>query len=438
MKDIDYKQIQKFYNEYNNDKNNKIVENAMKKIGMESFCLNTDIINRTPNVFNIELPNTKIYDQEDSWLCWLYAGINFIESNIANNLNILPTDINLSVNYLSFFDKLEKANTFYNRIIEKDNFDLKTEVNKYYIEDAFYEGGRFTFFKELVNKYGLVPEDVMPKTFDSKNSEQLRRLYNEKVKKDMFKLLKLKENNTSKDKLYLRKEEMLNENYNLLSKCLGSIPLSFTYEYKDKDGKLIKLENITPIEFKNKYLSINLDDYVSIANVPMYNTEYNKLYRKEYNENIYDKYVEFINKPIEVLKNLAVRQLKDGMPVYFACNIDKMRDRKSGILDSNLYNYKEVFNIDLLTKEEALNSFDIYYQHLMLITGVHIEYNKTIRWKVENSYGDKLYKDGYYIMNDNFFNDFVLMVIINKKYLRKEDLELFNTKPTIIDRYNPF
>ena len=171
MKDIDYKQIQKFYNEYNNDKNNKIVENAMKKIGMESFCLNTDIINRTPNVFNIELPNTKIYDQEDSWLCWLYAGINFIESNVATNLNILPTDINLSVNYLSFFDKLEKANTFYNRIIEKDNFDLKTEVNKYYIEDAFYEGGRFTFFKELVNKYGIVPEDVMPKTFDSKKSE---------------------------------------------------------------------------------------------------------------------------------------------------------------------------------------------------------------------------------------------------------------------------
>ena len=126
------------------------------------------------------------------------------------------------------------------------------------------------------------------------------------------------------------------------------------------------------------------------------------------------------------------------MPVYFACNIDKMRDKKSSILDSNLYNYKEVFNIDLLTKEEALNSFDIYYQHLMLITGVHIEYNKTIRCKVENSYGDKLYKDGYYIMNDNFFNNFVLMVIINKKYLSKEDLELFNTKPTIIDRYNPF
>lgn len=64
MKDIDYKQIKKFYNEYNRDKNNKIIENAMKKIGMESFCLNTDIINRTPNVFNIELPNTKIYDQK--------------------------------------------------------------------------------------------------------------------------------------------------------------------------------------------------------------------------------------------------------------------------------------------------------------------------------------------------------------------------------------
>lgn len=58
----------------------------------------------------------------------------------------------------------------------------------------------------------------------------------------------------------------------------------------------------------------------------------------------------------------------------------------------------------------------------MVITGVHIENNKPIRWKAENSYGDKLYKEGYYIMNDNFFNDFVLMVIINKKYLSKEDL----------------
>ena len=127
----------------------------------------------------------------------------------------------------------------------------------------------------------------------------------------MFKLLRLKENNTSKDELYLRKEEMLNENYNLLSKCLGSPPLSFTYEYKDKDGKLIKLENITPIEFKNKYLSINLDDFVSIANVPMHKTDYNKLYRKEYNENIDGKYVEFINKPIEVLKDLAVKQVNN-------------------------------------------------------------------------------------------------------------------------------
>ncbi len=114
---------------------------------MESFCLNIDIINSAPNVFNIELPNTKIYYQEDSWLCWLYAGINFIENNVATNLNILPTDVNLSINYLSFFDKLEKSNAFYNIIIEKDNFDLKTEVNKQYIEDAFLRADVSHFLK---------------------------------------------------------------------------------------------------------------------------------------------------------------------------------------------------------------------------------------------------------------------------------------------------
>lgn len=217
------------------------------------------------------------------------------------------------------------------------------------------------------------------------------------------------------------------------------MPIIFDYEYKDKDEKCVKISNITPMEFANKYLTMNLNDLIGIANVPMYNTEYNKLYKKKHTENIYENSdVEFINMPISVLKESAIKHLKDGVPVYFACDMKKMRENDLGIMDSKLYNYEEVFNIDLLTKEEALSLYDIDYQHVMLITGVHIENDKIIRWKIEDSYGDKVHKDGYYIMNDNFFDDFVIEVMIDKKYLLKEQLELFNQKPILFEMNEPF
>lgn len=232
---------------------------------------------------------------------------------------------------------------------------------------------------------------------------------------------------------------MLRENYNLLAKYLGELPFTFDYEYKTKDGEYRKINNITPKEFANKYLTIELNDLIGIANIPMYNKEYSKLYRKNYTENVYaNSYGEFINFPIKDLKKLAIKHLKDGIPVYFGCDMKKMIENDLGIMDSRLYNYKDTFNIGLLSKEEALSMYGIDFHHVMLITGVHIENEKVIRWKIEDSYGDKVHKDGYYIMNDNFFDDFVIEVIIDKKYLTKKQLEILNQEPILFDATEPF
>lgn len=142
--------------------------------------------------------------------------------------------------------------------------------------------------------------------------------------------------------------------------------------------------------------------------------------------------------PIDDLKDLAIKHLKDGIPVYFGCDMKKMIENELGIMDSDLYNYKDTFNINLLSKEEALSMYDIDFQHVMLITGVHIENDKAIRWTIEDSYGDKVHKDGYYIMNDNFFENFVIEVIIDKKYLSKEQVNILNQKPILLDMTDPF
>ena len=206
---------------------------------------------------------------------------------------------------------------------------------------------------------------------------------------NMIKIDNLKLSKENKDILELRKmkELFLEENYTFLSKVLGEPKSEFNFEYKDKDSNYICYKNLTPIEFKNKFLTIDLNDFVSLGNLPMYNKEYYKYYREKYLGNIYENsYVEFLNLPINEIKELVIKQLKDNMPVYVRINLRKFRDKKSGVLDTRLYNYKRSLGFDLLTKEEALNTHDIFPHHCMSICGVNIsEDGIPQRWKLEDS-----------------------------------------------------
>ena len=116
----------------------------------------------------------------------------------------------------------------------------------------------------------------------------------------------------------------------------------------------------------------------------------------------------------------------------------KFRDIKSGILDIRLYNYKDTLDLNTLSKEEALNLYDISMHHTMIFTGVNLIHDKPQRWKIEDSYGDKRKVNGYYIMNDNFFNEFVLSVVIDKKYLTEEQLKLLEQEPIEFEIEDPF
>ena len=102
---ISLEQIMKFRESYKSNKTNKIIENAITKNGLENACIDRNIIIENQPVFNIELPESKRYDQQDSWRCWIYGGLNLIKHNIAENLNMNVIDLELSNNHIAFFDK---------------------------------------------------------------------------------------------------------------------------------------------------------------------------------------------------------------------------------------------------------------------------------------------------------------------------------------------
>ena len=436
---ISLEQIKKFRDIYSSNKTNKIIENAITKNGLENACINREVIIENQPIFNIELPESKRYDQQDSWKCWIYGGLNLIKYSIAKNLNINVIDLELSNNHIAFFDKLEKSNNAYENIINLENVEFDYLYKESVIKYCVSEGGYWDWFVAIVNKYGILPYSYNPNAVESTNYEKVEYLYTEKVKKDIIKLLKLKKSGTNINLLREAKNEFLQENYILLCKILGEPVTEFNYEYKDKNGEYKRIECLTPIEFKNKFLDLELEKFVTIGNMPMYNKEYCKVYRKKYAGNIYkNSYVKYVNLPIADLKELTIKQLKDNIPVYMGAHILKFRDKKSGILDTRLYNYKDTLNLNILSKEEALNLYDISMHHVMTFTGVNLINEKPQRWKIEDSYGDKEKVNGYYIMNDNFFNEFVLSVVIDKKYLTEEQLKLLEQEPIEFEIEDPF
>lgn len=430
MEKITKEQIQKYHDQYQEDSNNKKIENAIGKEGIQKVCLNQDVLTRNPNVFTLELAETKRYNQKETSRCWCFAGTNTIKENVAKNMKINPTKLELSNNYLIFFDRLEKSNSIYEEIIQLKQWDFEYIQSSCLFLFMAAEVGTWKWFASIVEKYGIVPETSMPETVDSSDSGIWTELFKEKVKKDVLSILKLKDKNVRIEELRKEKEKMLQSNFTFLSKILGEPPITFDFEYCDTNNNVITLKQITPMEFKENFLTISLNNYVMISNILKYNYPMFKKIKEKHIRSVWEEGTnEYLNLPIEEMKDLCIQQLKKGLPVWFGCEILKMRDGQKGILDKQLYQYDTVLSINPMTKEEMLNTCAMEYRHVMVLKGVQIEEGKIVRWKVEDSYGEEIHQNGYYVMNDNFFDQFVFYVVIDKDLLSEEQLKLWEEEP---------
>lgn len=276
--EITLKQIQDFSAKYRQDKRNKEIEKEVTEKGLEKACINEEIIKENPPIFNIELCETKRYDQKESLKCWIFAGINLIKRNVAENLNIDVMKLELSDNYIAFFDKLEKSNSIYEKVIHSKTSELQQIKKNKILNHCVVEDGNWTMFLAILNKYGIVPLEAMPNTIESENYKKLWDLYREKVKADAVTLLEYKNKTKDTHKLEEMKKMFLQENYAFLSKSLGEPPSTFHYEYVNKNQEKVILKEITPLKFKEKCITLNLQNYIALENEYYWNREYNKKY----------------------------------------------------------------------------------------------------------------------------------------------------------------
>ncbi len=129
--------------------------------------------------------------------------------------------------------------------------------------------------------------------------------------------------------------------------------------------------------------------------------------------------VRHLNLDIDTFKDLAIKQLKAGESVWFGSDVGQSSDRQLGILDTNIYKKDDLFNTDFtMTKAERLDYGESLMTHAMVLTGVDLVDGKPTKWKVENSWGEKVGEKGYFVASDAWFDQFVYQVVISKKYLQ--------------------
>jgi len=440
-KGISKELLNDFSESYSKNSRRKIISDAIIKNGINSIALNRDSIINMQHTFSEEMKTGKITNQKKSGRCWMFAGLNKLRYAIARKLNLhlgKKEGFELSQAYLMFWDKFEKANYFLESIIETRSETVNSRLVMWILNNAMIDGGQWDMFVNLVEKYGIIPKYIMPESYHSSDSSLMNQILNLKLR-EYAKVLREDFKERGERELKVKKEGMMKEFYALLCHFFGEPPKVFDFEYRDKENNFHRDRNLTPLEFYEKYSSVKVSDYISIINSPTEDKPFGKTYTIKYLGNVKDgRKVLYLNLKIEELKKLAMSQLKDGETVWFGCDVGQMLDRKSGILDSDLYHYEEALDTSFnLSKGDRLNYGDSCLTHAMVFTGVNILENSPNRWKVENSWGKENGQDGFFVMSDKWFDQFMYQIVVNKKYLSEEFLAALEKTPIELEPWDP-
>lgn len=435
---ISQEMLDRFKADFQDNPQQNVLMNAIKKNGINAVAMDQDSPVAMQHTFSHEVKTGEITNQKQSGRCWMFAGLNTLRLQVAENCNLKSFE--LSENYLTFWDKFEKANYFLESILETLDEDADSRLVQWLLMDPVQDGGQWDMFVNLVNKYGVMPKHVMPETYHSSRTGVMNNLVTAKLREDAAKLRgQHHDQNASEDTLRDEKETMLGEIYRMLAHFLGVPPSRFDFEYRDKDEAFHSDVNLTPQAFYKKYVNIDLNDYVSLINAPTDDKPFDRTYTVKYLGNVSGgKNVFYLNVDMETFKEATLAQIKNNEPVWFGCDVGKMSDRPGGIMDTALYDYESALNVDMnLTKAQQLAYGNSQMTHAMVFKGVNIADGKPNRWKVENSWGKEPGKDGYFVMSDDWFNEFMYQIVVKKDYLPAELQTALNQEPIELEPWDP-
>lgn len=413
--------------------------NAIAQNSIDNLAKNFRHSGPVDTYFSVQTPKQNIHDQKSSGRCWLFSGLNVLRSDFARQHKD-TLRVEFSQAYVFFYDQLEKSNLFLQGVIDCASKPMDDERVQFFFKNPIGDGGTFCGVADLSEKYGLVPMEAMPETFSAENTSRMARLISSKLREYGLELRRMVAAKASASKLQKRKTEMLGTIYRMLALTIGEPVKTFQYAFKDKNGKQVgRPKTYTPKEFYDATVGHKLNGtFIMAMNDPR--REYYKTYEVEYDRHTYDGHNwKYINLPMEDIARIAIASLKDSTKMYSSYDVAKQLDRKRGYLDTENYDYGMLFGTTFpMDKADRIRTFDSGSTHAMTLTAVDLDDNgNPVKWEVENSWGPSYGANGYLIMTNRWFDEYMFRLVVNKKYVPENILKAEQQKPVMVMPEDP-
>jgi bleomycin hydrolase len=367
----------------------------------------------------------------------MFAGLNMFRAETKNVLNVKQFEFSQS--YLMFWDKIERANFLLEAIVETADRPVDDRTVAWLLQRGVEDGGQWDMFVNLIRKHGVVPKTVMPETESSGNSARMNMMLNYQYRQGAKKIRDLYVAEAGVDEMRQSKQETLNSIYQVLCIHLGTPPSRFFWQWTDKDKGFQRDGEMTPRGFARKYIVTPMEEYVCLVHDPRQSSPLGSTFTIQYLGNLVDgSPIKYLNVDIEVMKEITLRMLQDGKPVWMGCDTGKQMHRDKGLWDAQLFNYEGVYTSDFsLDKAARLEYHQTRMTHAMLFTGVDVVDGKPRRWRVENSWDDKVGDKGFCLMNDSWFAEYMFEIAAPKSYLSPELQQAWEQEPIVLPPWDP-
>lgn len=428
----------KLFADFQDNSKLRAVENAVTHNGLLKSLETRQSQVENDHVFSIDLTKDKVANQKASGRCWMFAALNTFRHKLISDLNL--DNFELSQAHTFFWDKYEKSNWFLEQVIATADQELGSRKVKFLLDVPQQDGGQWDMVVALFEKYGVVPKSAYPESVSSSNSRELNQYLNKLLRQDAQILREAVAAGVGAEGIRAQKEALLQEIFNFLAVNLGLPPRTFDFAYRDKDNNYHSDKNITPQEFFKKYVGLNLSDYVSVINAPTADKPYSKSYTVDMLGNVVgSRAVRYLNLDMTRFKELAIAQMQAGETVWFGSDVGQISDRQKGILATNVYDFDTAMNI-FFTQDKAgrLDYSESLMTHAMVLTGVDLAENgEPLKWKVENSWGEKVGDKGYFVASDAWMDEFTYQIVVRKEFLTDEELAAYEAEPTVLAPWDP-
>ncbi len=413
----------------------RLAQNAVTRVAVDDVAINREIINNTDHSLSTLLDDWKVTNQERSGRCWLFAGLNLLRVGAMKTMGL--KDFEFSQNYAMFWDKIERANYFLEAVIETAGRDVDDRTVAFLLESVASDGGQWNMFVAIVNKHGLVPKPVMPETYSSANTARMNSVLRNLLRQGAKSVREAAARGL--DAARAEKADILRVIYRVLCIHLGTPPDSFDWQWTDKDREFHRDGVLTPKEFAAKYVAVPIDDYVCLVHDPRPSSPVGRTFTVEYLGNVLGAPpVSYLNVGMSVIKDIAAQALQQGEPVWFGCDVGKMMSNDYGVWDANLYDLPSVYDTAFtLGKADRLLYHETEMTHAMLFTGVDVLGGVPRRWRVENSWGADRGKDGFYTMNDSWFDEYVFEIAARRGMLPEALQQALDAEPIVLPAWDP-